>query len=53
MSLLLPPAMLAGIWCGRRFFIGLPPQAFRQRVLEALIVMAGLGVLRAGVDLLG
>ena len=45
--------MLAGLWCGRRFFIGLPPQAFRQRVLEALIVMAGLGVLRAGVALLG
>jgi uncharacterized membrane protein YfcA len=53
MALALAPAMLAGIWCGRRFFIGLPPQAFRQRVLEALIVMAGLGVLRAGVDLLG
>ncbi len=52
MALALAPAMLAGIWCGRRFFIGLPPQAFRQRVLEALIVMAGLGVLRAGVDLL-
>ena len=53
MALALAPAMLAGIWCGRRFFIGLPPQAFRQRVLEALIVMAGLGVLRAGADLLG
>lgn len=52
MALALAPAMLAGIWCGRRFFIGLPPQAFRQRVLEALIVMAGLGVLRAGADLL-
>ena len=53
MALALAPAMLAGIWCGRRFFIGLPPQTFRQRVLEALIVMAGLGVLRAGADLLG
>lgn len=52
MALALAPAMLAGIWCGRRYFVGLPPQAFRQRVLEALIVIAGLGVLRAGVDLL-
>jgi len=25
--------MLAGIWCGRRFFVDLPPQTFRQRVL--------------------
>jgi uncharacterized membrane protein YfcA len=50
MALGLAPAMLAGIWCGRRFFVGLPPQAFRQRVLELLIVIASLGVLRACVD---
>jgi hypothetical protein len=43
--------MLAGIWCGRRLFLGTPPQAFRQRVLEALMVMAGLGVLRACTEL--
>jgi len=49
----LAPAMLAGIWCGRRFFVGLPPQTFRQRVLEVLIVVAGLGVLRAALDWLG
>jgi len=52
MALALAPAMLAGIWCGRRFFVGMPPQAFRQRVLEVLIVIAGMGVLRAGVDLM-
>jgi uncharacterized membrane protein YfcA len=50
MALGLAPAMLAGIWCGRRFFVGLPPQAFRQRVLELLIIIASLGVLRACVD---
>lgn len=53
MALALTPAMLAGIWCGRRFFVDMPAQQFRQRVLEALIGMAGLGVLRAAVDLLG
>lgn len=53
LALMLAPAMLAGIWCGRRFFLGLPPEAFRQRVLEALIVIAALGVLRAGVALAG
>ena len=47
----LAPALLAGIWCGRRLFLGTPPQAFRQRVLEALMVMAGLGVLRACTEL--
>ena len=52
-ALALAPAMLAGIWCGRRFFVGLPPQTFRQRVLEVLIVIAGLGVLRAALDWLG
>lgn len=51
-ALALTPPMLAGIWCGRRFFVGLSPQAFRQRVLEALIIIASLGVLRAGVDLI-
>lgn len=51
-ALALTPAMLAGIWCGRRFFAGLPAQAFRQRVLEVLIGIASLGVLRAAVDLL-
>jgi uncharacterized membrane protein YfcA len=50
MALGLAPAMLAGIWCGRRAFAGLPPQTFRQRVLEVLIVIASLGVLRAVVD---
>ena len=53
LALMLTPAMLAGIWCGRRFFLGLSPEAFRQRVLEALILIAALGVLRAGVDLMG
>jgi hypothetical protein len=33
--------------------VGLPPQVFRQRVLEVLIVIAGLGVVRAGLDVLG
>jgi uncharacterized membrane protein YfcA len=51
MALGLAPAMLAGIWCGRRLFVGTPPQAFRQRVLEVLMVIAGLGVLRAGAEL--
>ena len=46
------PAMLLGIAVGRRFFTGIDPARFRRRVLELLIVIAALGVVRAGVDLL-
>ena len=46
------PAMLLGIAVGRRFFTGINPARFRRRVLELLIVIAALGVARAGVDLL-
>jgi uncharacterized membrane protein YfcA len=43
----LTPAMLAGIWVGQRAFAGVAPQTFRRRILELLMLVAGLGVLRA------
>jgi hypothetical protein len=43
----LAPAMLAGIWVGQRAFAGVAPQTFRRRILELLMLVAGLGVLRA------
>lgn len=43
----LAPAMLAGIWVGQRAFAGVSPEAFRRRVLDLLMLIAGLGVLRA------
>jgi uncharacterized protein len=43
----LAPAMLAGIWVGQRAFVGVSPEAFRRRVLDLLMLIAGLGVLRA------
>ena len=46
------PAMLLGIAVGRRFFAGVDPQRFRQRVLELLIGIAALSVLRALVEVL-
>jgi len=41
------PAMLAGIWFGQRAFVGVAPQLFRRRVLNLLVLVAGLSVLRA------
>ena len=39
--------MLAGIWLGQRAFAGVSPEAFRRRVLNLLVLVAGLSVLRA------
>lgn len=46
-ALLLCPAMLVGIWLGRRGFAGVAEAAFRRRVLELLMLIAALSVLRA------
>ena len=46
-ALWLAPAMLAGIWLGQRAFAGVSPEAFRRRVLNLLVLVAGLSVLRA------
>ena len=48
----LAPSMLIGIAIGRRAFAGASPQAFRRRVLDLLLVVSGLAVLRAVLDLL-
>lgn len=48
LALWLAPAMLGGIWVGQRAFVGVSPEAFRRRVLDLLMLIAGLGVLRAG-----
>lgn len=47
-ALWLAPAMLAGIALGQRAFGGVSPQRFRRRVLDLLLLIAGLSVLRAG-----
>lgn len=47
-ALWLAPAMLAGIAVGQRAFGGVSPQLFRRRVLNLLLLIAGLSVLRAG-----
>jgi uncharacterized membrane protein YfcA len=47
LALWLTPAMLAGIWVGQRAFVGVSPEAFRRRVLNLLMAVAGLSVLRA------
>jgi len=47
-ALWLAPAMLAGIWLGQRRFAGVSPQVFRRHVLDLLMLIAALGVLRAG-----
>ena len=46
-ALWLTPAMLAGMWVGRRSFAGVSPALFRRRVLNLLIAMATISVLRA------
>ncbi len=46
-ALLWMPAMLAGIWVGHRGFKRVSPARFRELVLNLLVVIAGLGVLRA------
>jgi uncharacterized membrane protein YfcA len=48
----LAPAMLAGIWIGQRSFKGVSPAQFRRQVLNLLMVIAGISVMRAGVELL-
>jgi uncharacterized protein len=47
----LAPSMLLGIAVGRRAFAGASPQAFRRRVLDLLLLVSGLAVLRAVIDL--
>ena len=49
-ALLLAPAMLAGIWIGRRSFRRADPARYRAFVLNLLIVISGLGVLRSAFD---
>ena len=53
LALWLAPAMLAGIVLGQRRFAGIEPQTFRRRVLDLLMLIAALGVLRAGWALAG
>jgi len=48
----LTPAMLAGIWVGQRSFVGVSPAQFRRHVLSLLMLIAGISVVRAGVELL-
>jgi uncharacterized membrane protein YfcA len=47
LALWLAPAMLVGIGVGQRAFAGVSPAAFRRRVLDLLMFIAGLGLLRA------
>lgn len=47
----LSPAMLLGIWLGRRSFQGASAAAYRRIVLWLLVVISGLGVLRAGAQM--
>ncbi len=50
--LLLAPTMLAGIWLGGHSFARSNPGGYRQQVLLLLIVISGLGVLRAVLGLM-
>jgi uncharacterized membrane protein YfcA len=47
----LAPAMLAGIWVGHRSFAGVSPEQFRRHVLNLLMLIAGISVLRALIDI--
>lgn len=49
---LLGPAMLVGIWLGRRSFQGASAAVYRRVVLWLLVVISALGVLRAGWQML-
>jgi len=51
-ALLLGPAMLGGIWIGRRSFSGVDPGRYRDLVLYLLMAISALGVLRSAFDLL-
>jgi uncharacterized protein len=48
----LAPAMLAGIWVGQRSFVDVSPAQFRRHVLNLLMLIAGISVLRALVDVI-
>jgi uncharacterized membrane protein YfcA len=48
---MLAPTMLLGVWVGQHSFANANPAAYRKHVLRLLIVISGLGVLRALVDL--
>ena len=47
----LAPAMLIGIWCGQRSFAGVSPAQFRRHVLNLLMLIAGISMLRATLEL--
>jgi uncharacterized protein len=51
-TLWLAPAMLAGIWVGRRSFVGVSPEQFRRHVLNLLMLIASISVLRALIELM-
>ena len=48
----LGPAMLVGIWLGRRSFHGVSAATYRRVVLWLLVAISALGVLRAGTQVL-
>jgi uncharacterized protein len=50
-TLWLTPAMLAGIWVGQRWFVGVSPAQFRRLVLNLLMLIAAISVLRSALDL--
>lgn len=50
-GLMLAPTMLLGVWIGRHSFANANPAGYRHHVLRLLIVISGLGVLRALIDL--
>lgn len=52
-ALWLLPAMLVGIRVGQRAFRDVSPELFRRRVLDLLLLIAGLSVLRASIALAG
>lgn len=52
-TVVLAPAMLAGIAIGRRAFAGVSPAAFRRRVLDLLLAVAAIAVVRSIVDIGG
>lgn len=49
--MVLAPGLFIGIWLGGRAFASSNPARFRQMMLDLLIVISGLGVLRALYDL--
>lgn len=50
-ALWLAPAMLAGIWVGKRSFVGVTLAQFRRHVRNLLLLIAAISVLRSALDL--